>query len=82
MLLAITPDELDPLDHPVREIKAIVEHVLMELSALFERMYSRIGRLSIPPELNSSLLAAGYNLVRMAKLAAKPTQRPAETATT
>ena len=64
MLLAITPDQLVPEDHPVREIKAIVESALTELSPVFSEMYSRIGRPSIPPEqlLKSSLLIALYSV--------------------
>ena len=64
MLLAITPDQLVPQDHPVREIKAIVEHALTGLSPVFNQMYSRIGRPSIPPEqlLKSSLLIALYSV--------------------
>jgi transposase len=64
MLLAITPDQLVPQDHPVREIKAIVEHALTGLSPVFTPMYSRIGRPSIPPEqlLKSSLLIALYSV--------------------
>ena len=64
MLLAITPDQLVPEDHPVREIKAIVESALSGLSPVFSQMYSRIGRPSIPPEqlLKSSLLIALYSV--------------------
>lgn len=64
MLLAVTPDQLVPQDHPVREIKAIVEHALTGLSPVFSQMYSRIGRPSIPPEqlLKSSLLIALYSV--------------------
>ena len=50
MLIAITPDQLVPEDHPVREIKAIVERALTELSPLFAQMYARIGRPSLPPD--------------------------------
>lgn len=64
MLLAITPDQLVPQDHPAREIKAIVERALTELSPVFNQMYARIGRPSIPPEqlLKSSLLIALYSV--------------------
>ncbi|MDA1296735.1 MAG: IS5 family transposase [Chloroflexi bacterium] len=64
MLLAITPDQMVPQDHPVREIKSIVEHALTGLSPVFNQMYSRIGRPSIPPEqlLKSSLLIALYSV--------------------
>lgn len=64
MLLAITPDQLVPADHPVREIKAIVEDVPTELSPVFAQMYARNGRPSIPPEhlLKASLLIALYSV--------------------
>jgi transposase len=64
MLLAITPDQLVPADHPVREIKAIVEDVLTELSPVFAEMYARNGRPSIPPEhlLKASILIALYSV--------------------
>ncbi|MDA1280751.1 MAG: transposase, partial [Chloroflexi bacterium] len=64
MLLAIIPDQLVPTDHPVREIKAIVERVLTGLSTVFAQMYARNGRPSIPPEhlLKASLLIALYSV--------------------
>lgn len=64
MLLAITPDQMVPTDHPAREIKAIVEHVLTGLSPVFTQMYARNGRPSIPPEhlLKASLLIALYSV--------------------
>ena len=64
MLLVVTPDDLVPKDHPIREIKAIAEHALTGLSALFDRMYARTGRPSIPPEhlLKASLLIALYSV--------------------
>ncbi|MQC83233.1 MAG: IS5/IS1182 family transposase, partial [Chloroflexi bacterium] len=34
MLLALTPDQLVPADHPIRRIKPIVEAVLTRLSPL------------------------------------------------
>lgn len=39
-----------PSDHPFRSIKAMTDRALRELDPLFARMYSRIGRPSIPPE--------------------------------
>lgn len=64
MLLALTPDQLVPADHPIRRIKAIVEPVLTRLSPLFEEMYAERGRPSIPPEhlLKASLLIALYSV--------------------
>jgi transposase len=64
MLLAITPDQLVPNDHPIRRIKPIVERVLTQLSATFDEMYAERGRPSIPPEhlLKASLLIALYSM--------------------
>jgi transposase len=64
MLSSITPDQLVPLDHPIRSIKPIVDRALNELSAVFSRMYAHGGRPSIPPEqlLKSSLLIALYSI--------------------
>jgi transposase len=64
MLSALTPDQLVPKDHPVREIKPIVDRALNELSPLFGKMYAEVGRPSIPPEhlLKGSLLIALYSI--------------------
>ena len=50
MMTATTPEQLVPMDHPIRKIKPIVERALAELSPVFEDIYSRVGRPSIPPE--------------------------------
>jgi transposase len=64
MLLAITPDQLVPVDHPIRRIKPLVESVLARLSPLFDEMYAKRGRPSIPPEhlLKASLLIALFSV--------------------
>lgn len=64
VLIALTPDDLVPQDHPIRRIKPIVERVLKELSPVFSRMYSQVGRPSIPPEhlLKANLLIALYSI--------------------
>jgi transposase len=64
IMLAITPDQLVPPDHPIRRIKPIVDRALAELSPTFERIYSRIGRPSIPPEhlLKAQLLMALFSV--------------------
>lgn len=64
MLLAITPDQKVPQDHPIRAIKPIVDRALVSLSPVFSRMYSKRGRPSIPPEhlLKASLLIALYSI--------------------
>ncbi len=64
MLLALTPDQLVPADHPIRRIKPIVEAVLTRLSPRFDEMYAERGRPSIPPEhlLKASLLIALFSV--------------------
>lgn len=64
MLLAVTPDQLVPADHPIRRIKPIVERALADLSSTFGVMYAATGRPSIPPEhlLKGSLLIALYSI--------------------
>ncbi len=64
MLLAVTPDQLVPADHPIRRVKPIVERALRVLSPTFSAMYAATGRPSIPPEhlLKGSLLIALYSI--------------------
>lgn len=64
MLSLTTADQLVPSDHPIREIKPIVDHALAELSPTFDLMYSKMGRPSIPPEhlLKSCVLIALYSV--------------------
>jgi transposase len=53
-----------PVDHPLRPIRAIVDEALEVLSPEFEKLYSRIGRPSIPPEklLRALLVQAFYSV--------------------
>src|SRR5260370_14362537 len=37
-------------DHPLRRVRAMVDKVVKELSPEFDKMYSKVGRPSIPPE--------------------------------
>ena len=64
MLSLVTADQLVPEDHPIREIKPIVDKALRELSPTFSRMYAETGRPSIPPEhlLKACLLIALYSV--------------------
>jgi transposase len=39
-----------PKDHPLRTIKTLAAEVLDRLAPEFERMYSKVGRASVPPE--------------------------------
>ena len=53
-----------PADHPLRAIRGHVDAALGELSRSFDRLYSRDGRPSIPPErlLRALLLQAFYTV--------------------
>jgi len=64
MLSLVTADQLVPEDHPIRQIKPIVDNALRELSSTFTRMYAETGRPSIPPEhmLKACLLIALYSV--------------------
>ena len=64
MLSMVTADQLVPADHPIREIKPIVDNALHELYPIFDRMYAETGRSSIPPEhlLKACLLIALYSV--------------------
>jgi hypothetical protein len=64
MLSLVTADQLVPEDHPIRQIKPIVDNALRELSSTFSRMYAETGRPSIPPEhlLKACLLIALYSV--------------------
>ena len=63
-LVALTPEDLVPQEHPIRRIKPLADHVLQELSPTLSRMYAKGGRPSVPPEhlLKASLLIALYSV--------------------
>ncbi len=46
----LSPEARVPADHPLRAIRTMVERALADLDPVFRRMYSPIGRPSIPPE--------------------------------
>jgi transposase len=56
----ISPEQRVPRDHPLRPIRKMVDEILKELSLQFNKMYSKVGRPSIPPEqlLRAQLLRA------------------------
>jgi transposase len=60
----IMPEDRVPKDHPLRPIKQMVNGSLHELSGLFTKLYSRMGRPSIPPEmlLRATLLQILYSI--------------------
>ena len=53
-----------PPEHPLRAIRELVDSALKQLSRSFDRLYSREGRASIPPErlLRALLLQAFYTV--------------------
>jgi transposase len=64
MFSYLSPEERVPSGHPLRPIRAMVDRVLKMLSPSFNRMYSAIGRPSIPPEklLRALLLQILYSV--------------------
>jgi len=64
MLMVLNVEQRISKDHPLRRIKQMADTVLKGLSPVLDRMYSTVGRPSIPPErlLKSSLLMALYTV--------------------
>lgn len=64
MMFVISPEEMIPKDHPIRAIKKLADLELKRLSPVFDRMYSKDGRPSIPPErlLKAALLMALFTV--------------------
>ncbi len=68
-LIAVIPEKFVPLDHPLRPIRDMVDRALFELSPEFSKMYSHVGRPSIPPEkLLKALLLQIFYSVRSVRL--------------
>src|SRR6204780_1420784 len=60
----LSPEARVRKDHPLREIRAMVDEVLTQLSRRFDAMYASGGRPSIPPEklLRAQLLQMLYSI--------------------
>src|ERR1700688_5294500 len=60
----LSPEQRVRQDHPLRPIRTMVDKVLKELSPEFNKMYSQVGRPSIPPEqlLRALLLQMLYSV--------------------
>ncbi len=60
----LSPEDRIPADHPLRPIRQMTDAVLARLSPRFDRLYSDIGRPSVPPEqlLRALLLRALYTV--------------------
>ena len=64
MFSYLSPESRVPGNHPLRPIRITVDGVLSRLDVRFEKMYSSIGRPSIPPEklLRALLLQVLYTV--------------------
>lgn len=64
LFTTVSPEKRVPKDHPIRTIKELADEQLLELSGVFDKMYDKEGRLSIPPErlLKAQLLIALYSV--------------------
>jgi transposase len=64
MFSYLSPEQRVRPNHPLRAIRTMTDEVLRELSPRFRRMYSDVGRPSIPPEqlLRALLLQALYTV--------------------
>jgi len=63
-LTVVNLNSVVPSDHPLRAIKRHVDSVLQKLSPLFDALYAKEGRASIPPEqlLKARVLMALYTV--------------------
>jgi transposase len=69
MFSYVSPQKRVPEDHPLRGIRAMVDTILKEMSPRFARLYSEVGRPSIPPErLFRALLLQIFYTVRSERL--------------
>src|ERR671934_1505984 len=69
MFSYVSPEERVPADHPLRAIRRMTDAIFERLSPQFDRLYSDIGRPSIPPEkLLRALLLQGLYTVRSERL--------------
>src|SRR5687767_14325306 len=64
MFSYVTPEARVRADHPLRPIRTMTDAALQRLSPRFDRLYSRLGRPSIPPEklLRALLLQMLYSI--------------------
>ena len=60
----VSAEQRVPADHPLRRIRTMVDEVLERLSPRFDKLYSKVGRPSIPPErlLRALLLQVLYTI--------------------
>src|ERR1700694_1556121 len=60
----LSPEQRVPMTHPLRLVREITDGILKQMSVLFARMYTKVGRRSIPPEqlLRALLLQSLYSI--------------------
>jgi transposase len=65
----LSPEERVPANHPLRAIRRMTDAIFTRLSPQFDRLYSTMGRPSIPPEkLLRALLLQGLYTMRRERL--------------
>jgi transposase len=64
MFSYLSPEQRVPADHPLRAVRQMADTILAQLTQVFSKMYSDIGRRSIPPEklLRALLLQVLYTV--------------------
>lgn len=64
MFSYISTEKRVPADHPLRQIRSMIDRVLKELDREFDKLYSDLGRESIAPEklLRAQLLQMLYSI--------------------
>jgi transposase len=64
MFSYLSPEQRVPAGHPLRRVREITDRLLVDLSDLFDQMYSTMGRPSIAPEklLRALLLQVLYTI--------------------
>src|SRR5499427_8446542 len=64
MFSYLSPEERVPANHPLRQIRPLVDKILKEMSPQFAKLYSDVGRPSIAPErlLRALLLQIFYSV--------------------
>jgi transposase len=64
MFSYLSPEQRVPVDHPLRAVRQMADTIVAQLSPVFSKMYSDIGRRSIPPEklLRALLLQVLYTV--------------------
>ena len=60
----LSPEQRVPEDHPLRPLRTMVDEILTQMSPVFDAMYKKLGRPSIPPEklLRAQLLQMLYSI--------------------